>query len=143
MRKLINPSYSNQIYIFTEPNFRFDLTEFSSKDTKVFIRFEFSPRVSDEFISIKSIVRLIEKETGFDTELQKVTVDSTYQLIKDHDFTAEELYPIVEDGMAQLILAFTTGAKRLSEYHKMPEYPQLSQLRTQLEALAQDVNQST
>ncbi len=136
----INPGYSNQIFIVGSPITTVNNTEIIGGNKMQFMQFEFEPKVNDDYITVRLISLFIEKSDNGTIEIPVITDRCSYRLIKDHNFTAEELYPIVENGTKRLIQYYEADNKIQLDYRQSPYCPQFDDIQIQLEILVQDLN---
>ncbi len=139
--KAINPGYTNQIFVVGFPTTKGNNVEIIGGNKKQFVKFEFDPNVSNNYISVKTTSLYVEKSDNGDKEVPIITDISRYRLVKDHDFTFEELYPILQTSTKRLIRYFQEDDKIRSNNRQLPYCPQLHDVQTQLEDLAKKVNQ--
>ena len=141
MREQINPSYSNQILLIGEPTFRVNNSEIISDNKTRYLHLEFEPNVYNDSVNVKSVITYIEKADEGEIEVPVIKVVSKYDIIKTHDLTAKELYPIVEKSWHLLNHYFLNASPPLASRHKIPDFPQFEEMLLHLEDLAKNLNQ--
>jgi len=140
----INPGYTNQIFLEGNPIIIEGGSQITNGNKNHFLELQLDHIVNLEYIAVKSELEFIECGEDEKTKATIVKVNSRYRLIKDHDFTADELYPILLNSMQILIQSLLASPELLLPNNRlMPDYPQLKQFHNKLEQLAKDLNHLT
>lgn len=141
MERLLNPGFSNQIFLMEDPIVSKGGARIANGKRYYFNDLTFDTSVIGDFIKVNIYLEYAEYGESGIPKASLVKVTTRYRLVKDHDFDVKDFEPIVNFVSLLLVDEVSRLPKDAQpEDHQLPDHLILRNVQSQLDKLADELN---